>query len=1013
MREGVLKITFPLFLLGQNRLNLIIINLYIKDKRYFKLKCGDPVSENFKLDPVPAYDRKGGIFMASRVLYPPILAPSLPAFVVYGESDDYLEIPFSLSEFNSLDSDFCVHLQIYRYDGVKVLDTSESSAATGILVNLEPDQIGDNSYVIEIPGSALSSRVSIDGKIYQGFIPGWTYKIQLRLSTSYYNYEEYPYPEAWLQQYSSTFSEWSTICYVKAIGPMEITLPCFEYNSLDEGWREMRWTSTLTDLDLTGSIESALPSVGEDFEYVRFLIYKDNDLIEDSGEIFKSNQSKSYFTYRPKTKFIETDTYQLWMTYKTENGYVPNRYLKINFQIINSAGEWIDATLVTVDNDSTGILKDLTFLDEEEDEGRIALKIKAPEDEPWSGNICIRRASQDDNFQTWEDITIFAVKEQLLNDLDLIYDYTIESGKWYKYAIQSISSSGVRGALVEMAQPIHRLFNYSFLLGQNNQQLKLQFDNTISNFKHQLYDTKTDTIGSKYPFFARDAIVNYKTFNVSALISFNMDENNTFLKNGKKDIYKYNDIVNLYEDYALSTGRYQYDYTYERDFRAKVLDFLQDGKPKLFKSPSEGNIILRLSDISCSPDKTTDRLIYSLSFNANEIDDNIMSNYLKYGFYNPGTYSTDLSVTTKHIGQIEGFFTPSNDIISLIREKYSNYSKDSKEYIREVSSIEKVKITFNGYYIFGEYPGDDPIYVEGKPLRILVGSGRTNLNEILGYGISFSSSTEYANIGVIYPNFVYTFDDAIKFGGAMRPMGPIDLAEELDSSSDHSTYMRRLYLSTGEDSNVIAVNATIDFYYNLTTYPVEEHSSVVGRTYITPGIGQIYETLTPGQSVYNLIYYKYHIQNSGKTRVLNSISKIEIESDPYTVFAIRDSGYEEKQYQVDATGILRLENFNNVVEIKYIGKRYLMNPYDESSLSEEILTEDDIEKGIKVKADSSILYQYTLTLTTAEKIFPGIPAIPDIPSPGGVIVKPIDPGSSTPTVPEGRVIKKVVLEEGD
>jgi hypothetical protein len=59
----------------------------------------------------------------------------------------------------------------------------------------------------------------------------------------------------------------------------------------------------------------------------------------------------------------------------------------------------------------------------------------------------------------------------------------------------------------------------------------------------------------------------------------------------------------------------------ERIFKMKVLDFLNDGKPKLFRSPSEGNYIVRLMNSSLSPDDKLSRMIHTFSTTATEIDE--------------------------------------------------------------------------------------------------------------------------------------------------------------------------------------------------------------------------------------------------------------------------------------------------------------------------------------------------------------------------------------------------------
>ena len=99
-----------------------------------------------------------------------------------------------------------------------------------------------------------------------------------------------------------------------------------------------------------------------------------------------------------------------------------------------------------------------------------------------------------------------------------------------------------------------------------------------------------------------------------------MDDNHLFLTKNFLYGYNKNDSIN------------KYDYTYEREFRKKVHEFLTDGKPKLFKSPTEGNLIVRLTNVGLSPEQSLSRLIYNFSATATEIDDAEIENYKKYHF---------------------------------------------------------------------------------------------------------------------------------------------------------------------------------------------------------------------------------------------------------------------------------------------------------------------------------------------------------------------------------------------
>ena len=881
--------------------------------------------------------------MASAVLYPPLVNSFEPAFVAGDKTS--LRVYFSYSSLSNIpiDTKLTVHAQIYRQDGVRVLKTTNDNdngryRATGILLNLNPikSDTEENLYYITIENSDLISSANS----YKGWIPGWIYKIQLRLSTVEYNPGQEQKQEVWLQKNSNNFSEWSTICYTKAISPMDIQIPIFNYDSSNPKQEyDPDRIFTLNNMKFFGSIKSKTPEANEDFEYVRVLLYQGESLIEDSGEIYKIEQSNTYFSYDFKYNFQDSIEYKLLLFYKTENGYSSSAPLEFHFTLETFATEVINAQLITIDKNYNELLTGLTSLDEEESEGRIALKIYSPSQESWSGNICIRRASQEDNFQTWEDITIFTVREKDLNTLDLIYDYTIESGRWYKYGIQSINKDGERGVLVIMNTPIQRLFNYSFILGQENQQLKLQFNNTISSFKHQIYDTKTDTIGSKYPFIARNAMVDYRTFPINALISFSMDENNVFLKNGKKDIYKYTSIVALYEDYNFNNNRIQYDYTYERDFRDMVLKFLQDGKPKLFKSPTEGNIVIRLMDVNCAPNQSLDRMLYSVSMNAHEIDDSTMKNYLKYGFYNPGTYSSDFKNTIVHIGQVSGDFSFNDNIFQKIYDKYDSKKENYGGYRKRLQDIQRVRITINGYSYINEK--NEIEYIPGHQLRVVNSGGET----VLGNIIKVNYNGAETKITIYDPRGIYEFDSLIKFYYLGKNIGNDGL-----------------YLLGDAEGRVITVNATIDFLYCLVTEPYEHHEIAERRP--IRGIAQFSGEVKPNESIYKIIYYQHYIESASIFKRLSNISSIEIEASPHSVFAIKDGADTIEQYhEINDTGILNLHELSNIISIKYVGKRYLKIPYDDNSLSEEIITKNILDDNnhyiLNAATDVLITYNYT------------------------------------------------------
>jgi hypothetical protein len=66
------------------------------------------------------------------------------------------------------------------------------------------------------------------------------------------------------------------------------------------------------------------------------------------------------------------------------------------------------------------------------------------------------------------------------------------------------------------------------------------------------------------------------------------------------------------------------------------LDWLNNGKPKLFRSAAEGNYIVRLMNVSLSPNDTLGRMLHTFTATAYEIAEYNYDNLKKYGFIKDG-----------------------------------------------------------------------------------------------------------------------------------------------------------------------------------------------------------------------------------------------------------------------------------------------------------------------------------------------------------------------------------------
>ena len=871
--------------------------------------------------------------MSSRVLYPPVLDSYMPAFQA-GESS-YCRVYFSLSKFNAAIDFTSVHISVMKQsNGLNVVKQVDSAVdgnmryrSTGIILNAKPIPVQgeDNLYYVDIYNQELSSKddtagfynkdkeSSLENKKlgYEGWIPGWIYKIQIRLSPV--DYDGSTGQAEWLNNNAYQFSEWSTICTVKAIGKMDLIIPIIDYNSQDENQvhtDDMVTALYFSTMNFSGRIISEDPSEVL-YKYSLKIFDIDENLLEDSGELYSNQyQNNNEFNYLVKYEFQDNHEYKLIFNYVTNNGYNFTLINRFNISLIQI--EKLSCKILTIENDDEGLIEEYTSLQSEEEEGRVCLKLYASNEDLYTGNICIRRASSKTKYTEWEDIKIFNVAQQTINSLPVVYDYTIESGIFYIYGVQSIDDMGNRSPLEKIENHIIRNFEYSYLLGENNQQLKLMFNNTMQNYKIQLMESKLETIGGQYPIITRNSALNYRIISINGLISFLMDENKTFTDKVKL----HGDIAKEYDEYNNKDKKYfystehkhksisnedspsyknieleveekqeqkdkdliqpQYDYIYERDFRQAVLDFLHNGKPKLFKSPTEGNIIVRITDINCVPNQPTSRLIYEFSSTGNEIAEATYENYLKYNFLDPGQWSSELFINEFHIGQLQMDFTPTTNIFYEIYNKYDGGDRNYGGYRKTLKSVQNIKIT-----------------MEEPPFRIKNSFGDT-YDLVSGNNIQLNGK-----LITIYGNSrIYEFDNRLVY-----------------------TKNDELYLLGDAEGKHQTVRATIDFIYNIQTekYQEKQKQSVQNAT----GTGQIYHSFNPGDSIYDELYYKYYINWEKDFRELNKLTSIEIEANPGTIFAIQDykDGSDIELHEINDTGVLRLYDIEVIKKFNYIGVR--------------------------------------------------------------------------------------------
>lgn len=187
--------------------------------------------------------------------------------------------------------------------------------------------------------------------------------------------------------------------------------------------------------------------------------------------------------------------------------------------------------------------------------------------------------------------------------------YLFVSGQYYhKYGIESAYEKTQHGSLGSSYQSDDFVrLNYKKLSSQ-------------SNDKNQYFDDLSDGLER----YAKGRIYYIKEHK-----QYYVKETNYAYKD------KSNIVVTQTKCYDTSTQLTSENIAAERRFKMKVLDWLTNGKVKLFRSPTEGNFIVRLMNVSLSPTDTVGRMLHTFSCNAYEMAEFNFSSLETYGIIDP------------------------------------------------------------------------------------------------------------------------------------------------------------------------------------------------------------------------------------------------------------------------------------------------------------------------------------------------------------------------------------------
>lgn len=510
-------------------------------------------------------------------LFPPLIEGVIPAF--YSDNDANgngivkITIPFSMNRAVS-------PIQIGGF-AVKIKTVQSSSYLyTGQIKNSAYYELESTPYVELI----LHQNNEEENKLIERFTinPGQFYKFQL----AYLDLE-------------GNVGHYSTVATGKYT-----TKPKVYINNLREGFINMH------EHTYVGFYNQLNGDTTERAYSYRFDVYNNKDnIVATSGDCLhnSSNDTELYESYDEfvLSKDLNIDeAYRIKYTVNTINGMTVSspRYRVMQKLSIDPD---IKATINVSLNYENGYININLIGD----------KVDGLE-EPATGSFLLTRSCEDNDYTVWDEIARFKLAAQMPS-LQLWRDYTAEQGKTYKYAIQQYNDKGLYSNRI-ISNTVYVDFEDAFLF-DGEKQLKIKYNPKVSSLKTNVLEAKLETIGSKHPFIFRNGNVYYREFPISGLISYQMDNDKLFMNTDS-----FTPTTQL-----VSENLYQ-----ERLFKMEVLSWLTDGKPKLFRSPSEGNFIIRLMNTSLTPTDSVGRMLHTFNSTAYEIDEYNYDNLYKYGFIN-------------------------------------------------------------------------------------------------------------------------------------------------------------------------------------------------------------------------------------------------------------------------------------------------------------------------------------------------------------------------------------------
>ena len=338
-------------------------------------------------------------------LYPPIIEDYMPAFV------STLNINYSISPFNKEeDFDFSSGVQIsIRDQRTNKSVLNENYAKNEILfIKNNTGKVGiANSSSIQFTQEDLK-RILKNEELFK---LNSYYKVQVRFTKKGLNIPDFPnITAAWLNDNVENFTEWSTVCLIRRISPLNLKIN----NYAEE-------TDMLGTYILSGRVDFTDIEEQESIYSYRIQLQIDKEIVEEKiiyAGIGLDNKN-FYYEFKTNLEGLDADVRaHLYIT--TTNGY---KFKKSVHIFIPEAGNLPQTEIknIYIDEENGGFK---LYMNKKISNEESSLRIK---------KLFIKRADSRTGFNVWENVHVFNVNKNYIN-LEW-EDLFVESGVWYKYAI--------------------------------------------------------------------------------------------------------------------------------------------------------------------------------------------------------------------------------------------------------------------------------------------------------------------------------------------------------------------------------------------------------------------------------------------------------------------------------------------------------------------------------------------------------------------------------------------------